>query len=109
MLEALLNHRLLMFELENRRIIVGYVVQLPAFDRRAAFVSILPMSTGIRNDQGRVELHRSYEAWYASQPDPGDPERLKITVDVEKIETVNRFDVDAYRLWSADPSSPAVP
>jgi len=103
MLEALLHNWLLMFELENRRIIVGFVSQLPAFDRRAAFVSILPMLVGSRNEEGHVEFDQNYQAYYASRPPTADLDKLIVTVDVEKIETVNRFDPAIYQLWTSRP------
>lgn len=97
---AALNHKLLLFEFRREKIIVGQVSELSPFDRRPAYVRLLPLITGFRDQDGRVHFRELPAELIDQMVASGAPketlDNLSVLLDGESIESVVEWDPESH-------------
>lgn len=103
-LEAMRDQNLVTLTLDTRKVYVGYVVQAPTLRLEDAFVSLLPIYSGFR-DQNTQEfvLTNDYQQIYeellaADDFDRSYPE-FRLTLMLRDIRAASLFDDDVYAMF----------
>ena len=90
------------FTLENKKVYVGFILDArnPKFKRKA--VTILPLMSGIRDPEGRIQFNTFYGPIYSKINDSTTAlehlgaDDFKKVIPVERICSSNLFDIEAY-------------
>lgn len=112
LLEALALFKTIAVTLTSGKVYVGYVLTTPEprTDRRV--ITLLPLMSGYRQDEGgKVVFTTFYDQFYREDADPGmDSEDFKLLLPIDKMSSLSFFDVAVYAAFNVGtPDEPEPP
>lgn len=92
---ALRNQQLVSITLDNRKVYVGYIVSAPNLRPEDAYIALLPMISGYRdNDTLKISFVTFYNDLYTD--DQMDANLFRVAIPVASIKMTSLFDLDIY-------------
>jgi hypothetical protein len=103
LLLALTTARSISITLSSNKVYVGFALStfLPPTDRR--FISVLPMMSGYRTEEGRVVFTTFYDKQIDSAPAEAKNDEFNLVLPIDKMLSISFFDIAIYARFNAGP------
>jgi len=109
LLAAFVDKKLVLISLSTRRFYIGWVLKLPNLKPERAYIGVLPILSGYRDDKTlELRFTADYANAYASISDIRKDDFI-VTLPVAEIRTASFFDPAVYPKFAIEEESPMGP
>lgn len=99
LLEALLQAKSVAITMTNHKVYVGLVLSTPEPRTERRMIALLPLMSGYREAEGKVNFTTFYDQIYAGRED-SDNGDFKLVLPIDKMMSLAFFDVTVYAAFS---------
>jgi hypothetical protein len=101
LMDALIARKPVLLSLSTRKFYVGWVLKLPNLQPQQAYVRILPVLSGYRDDK-TLELRFTVDYASVYRTSGVEPANFQVTLPIAEIRTASYFDQDVYPLFDIE-------